>query len=230
MSAGIQRQCGIRGAWGAKHCSFRCNNSNHFLFAEEGGNVKQRNFVCRCKKKYPQWPNSKGKVCNWTKSSDRIPIVPQPDPKTYTCRRPNHRLKQGYYCSLKNSSNSWFIFPKKSSLKCSEKPKSCTQLEHVAGEKYSSTRQVWIENRYQCRNCFNLKIKFPSFKSEFKSMLPLFWHACQILVLQTFWLYLIFNSSKSFKMAVIFLKYSLPLKSFPLKWLITRSHKLKISD
>ena len=26
--------------------------------------------------------------------------------------------------------------------------------------------QVWIENRYQCRNCLNLKIKYPAFKHQ----------------------------------------------------------------
>ena len=95
VNSDVHQQCGIRGAWGAKHCSFRCKNANQFLFSKDSGNVKQRNFVCRCKKKYPQWPNSKGKICSWTRTSDRVPISPPPNPSTYQCRQPNHRLKQG---------------------------------------------------------------------------------------------------------------------------------------
>ena len=34
-------------------------------------------------------------------------------------------------------------------------------MKHTGG-----SPQAWIDNRYACRNCFNLKIKFPSFKYQ----------------------------------------------------------------
>ena len=92
-SSNVITDCYHNTRWRNSVCSYRCAQSNHYLFGGDKMNKSDLKFVCKC----PYNRNNKQRDCSWTsnKKSKRSKI--SPDPAKFKCNKPNFKLK----CNLR---------------------------------------------------------------------------------------------------------------------------------